>query len=87
MTHGSDTAVNSVAFVSPSCHTSTVTKKDFPVIGDSPGMFKMIHDTAPCIDEDVPPDDSGEWSILCGDTFTVDPPPTPIWVRFPGRLT
>ena len=85
MTHGSDTATNSVAFVSPSCHTSKVTNNDFPVMGDGPGMFRMIHDTAPCIDEDVPPDDSGEWSIICGDTFTMDPPPIGIWVRHPGR--
>jgi hypothetical protein len=62
-----------------------MTKCDVPVMGDGPGMFKMIHDTAPCIDEDVSPDDSGEWSIICGDTFTTDPPPTRFWVRHPAR--
>ncbi len=84
MTRGSDTVANSVTFVPRDCHTRAMVKKDFPVMGDGPGMFKMIHDTAPCPDEDVPPDDSGEWSIMVGDSFT-SAGPCRFWVRYPGR--
>lgn len=49
------------------------------------GTYKLIHDTAPCPDEDTPPDDSGEWSVILGDSFLAKGPGQ-IWVRYPPRM-
>lgn len=61
-----------------------MTKSEVPVAGDGPVIFRMIHDTAPCPDEDFPPDDSGEWSVMVGDLFTPAGPGR-FWVHYPGR--